>query len=356
MKTELNVIQSIIKNQFRIIQYPAFITFIVTWRCNSKCIFCDVWKKKDNGQEDMNVDEIAAFFKQLKPIDVIRITGGEPFLRKDLHEIINTINKLNNPGMIHLTTNGFLTEQIIDTINKIENPEKIHIKVSIDGIGYKHDKTRNIPGAYKKAMATLKALWELQQTKKIFIGVNQAIINEDEIQSYFDLKKELQAYNIAIYPSIAYDAENALYSNKLNVDPALSFKPFGKFSNNALQLFFKQLIQDGKEVNNFQERLVDKYHLKGLYNRMVNNKSEPTPRCVALNNHLRLLPNGDIPVCLYNGKIIGNVKNTDFKSLWFSEEAKKQRKWVAKCPGCWQSCESAVNSIYTGDIWRSLTY
>jgi radical SAM protein with 4Fe4S-binding SPASM domain len=100
--------------------------------------------------------------------------------------------------------------------------------------------------------------------------------------------------------------------------------------------------------------MVDQYHLQGLYNRLVEGVDYPNPRCMALNNHLRILPNGDVPTCLFNGTVVGNLRDQKFDEVWFGEEADRLRKWVGACPGCWQSCETAVSAIYTGDIWRGL--
>jgi Fe-coproporphyrin III synthase len=352
----LNVAKAIIRNRLGIEQYPSFVTFIVTWRCNSRCIFCDIWKKKSNPCDELSIEDIERIFQQLKKIDVLRLTGGEPFLRADLAEVINRINSVNPPEIIHITTNGFLTERILKTMSAINAVETIHIKVSIDAVGEKHDHVRGIEGAYEMAMKTVRGLCDLRKDRPFHIGVNQAIIDENEIDSYFQLRDILASYEVPVYPCIANDSLNSLYSDKILVNPNISYKPFGDFSKDALDRFMKILIADGKKVNNLQEQMVDRYHLTGLYNRIVHNKQIPNPKCVALSSHLRILPNGDVPVCLYNGTILGNLKEKNFSTVWFSEEANQQRRWVKDCPGCWQSCESAVSAIYTGDIWRGLLY
>jgi len=155
----IHIIKSIIKNRLGLIQYPSFITFFVTWRCNCKCIMCDIWKK-EKGCE-LNLDEIKQIFSQLKCIDTIRISGGEPFLRKDLAEIINIIDTKVNPKIIHITSNGLLTNSIIKTLQNIKPIKKIHLKISIDGIGKEHDKIRGIPEVYDKAINTVEKLSKL---------------------------------------------------------------------------------------------------------------------------------------------------------------------------------------------------
>jgi MoaA/NifB/PqqE/SkfB family radical SAM enzyme len=349
-----NIIRSVVKNRLGIVQYPSFITFATTWRCNAKCIFCDVWKKNARKNEELSVDDIGAIFGQLKGLDVLRITGGEPFLRTDLAEVINRINDVNPPTIIHLTTNGTLPGRIITTMKKICPIEKIHIKISIDNIGKKHDEARGLKGAYEKAMETVSELAALRDGTGFHLGVNQAIVEEKEVDSYFELKEVLQEYDVPIYPVIANDPTHSLYSERQIVNPDVSLKPFKPFSKGELKRFLSILIEDGKKVRDWKERIVDRYHLKGLYNRLVEYKNVPNPPCVALNNHLRILPNGDVPVCLYNGSIVGNLRREKFKNIWFGKKVKRHRQWVKKCSGCWQSCETAVSAIYTGDIWKGL--
>lgn len=348
----LNMAKAILRNRLGILQYPSFVTFIITWRCNSRCIFCDIWRKKADINNELSANEIEYIFKQLKKIDVLRITGGEPFIRQDFSDVINRINSINSPSVIHITTNGFLTNQIINSMNDIDAIDKVHIKVSIDAVGEKHDQVRGTKGAYEMAMKTIEGLCKLRNDRPFHIAVNQAIINENEISSYFQLKEILAPLDVPVNPCIATVPLKGLYSDKILVNPDNSYKPFGSFSKESLDRFMKILIVDGEKVNNLQEQIVHQYQLKGAYNRLVNNKQIPNPKCVALKSHLRILPNGDVPVCLYNGNIIGNLKIEEFNTIWSNSESKKQRNWIKKCPGCWQGCESIVNAIYSGDIWR----
>ena len=351
-----NIAKAIVKNKLGLISYPSFITYLITLRCNARCIFCDVWKNQPDQKEELTVEEIKNIFQQLKKIDVLRISGGEPFLRTDIAEIVNEIEKINPPAMIHFTTNGTITHQVLEQVSKMKPLDKIHIKVSIDNVGDKHNDIRKVPDGFNKAIKTIEGLIEIRQRSKLHVGVNQVITDDKEIDAYFNLKEYLAKYDIPINPVIANQPTNSLYSRLEMVDPKVSFSTFGEFSKSELKRLFKIFAEDGKKINNFQEQIVDRYHLRGLYNRLVEEKNKPNPKCVTLNNHLRLLPNGDIPVCLYNGRVVGNLKNEKFQDVWFGEKIKKHREWVAKCPGCWQSCETAVSAIYTGDVWKGLLY
>jgi MoaA/NifB/PqqE/SkfB family radical SAM enzyme len=111
------------------------------------------------------------------------------------------------------------------------------------------------------------------------------------------------------------------------------------------------------------ERAAKRYYLRGIRNRLVLGRGTPNPPCVALNTHLRLLPDGSVPTCQFNGRRVGNLRTQNLRELWHADVAAEQRKWVSRCPGCWAECEVLPNAIYTLDlisavlphtrIWRS---
>lgn len=345
---------SIIKNIAGIKQKPSFVTFFVTWRCNSRCVMCDVWKKQEKNA--LSLEEIEKIFKDLKGLDAIRISGGEPFLRSDLAEIINIIDKTASPNLIHITSNGFLTDKIIADVMKIKSPEKLHIKISIDGLEERHDKVRGVTGAYQNAMNTIKELAELRKSKKFYLGVNQTIVGSEGMGDYFELSRILKSFDVMVHPVLAYTNTTALYGAEDSVKTKPSFSLYGNFDKKELAEFIKKLIKKTGSFGDFKEALAKKYYLKGLYNRVIKNKDKPKPACTALKSHLRILPNGDVPICLYNATIVGNLKEKSLKELWFGRNDKVEtgRQWVKNCKGCWAGCETIVSAIYSGDIVKGL--
>jgi radical SAM protein with 4Fe4S-binding SPASM domain len=72
-----------------------------------------------------------------------------------------------------------------------------------------------------------------------------------------------------------------------------------------------------------------------------------------LNSHLRILPNGDVPTCQFNGRLVGNLRREAFFDVWRSAAAAEQRAWVRACRGCWAECETLPNAVYTADLLRA---
>lgn len=347
----LRVLKNIVANRLGLITSPSFVSFFVTFRCNCKCIMCDVWKKKIQ-DEELSVPEIKKIFSQIKGIDVIRLSGGEPFLRNDLAEIIDTIDKASNPGVIHITTNGLLTKHIVETLKKIKNPKKVHIKISVDNLEKEHDRVRGVP-AYKKAMKTIEELSKLRKKLGFFLGVNQTIVDSSGLKAYKKLKKVMKKYDVNVLPVIAYDASTGLYSDGSTETRDSSFSVFGDFKRKELGSFIRELKRDTQKVKNLKEKLLKRYQIKNMVDWLLKGK-DTNPPCVALKSHMRILPNGDVPVCLYNSKVVGNLKKQSFKKIWFGKSIEKHRKWVRNCKGCRAGCEVNVSAIYTGDIAKGL--
>jgi MoaA/NifB/PqqE/SkfB family radical SAM enzyme len=317
---------------------------------------CDVWKKAN--EEELKLNEIINIFKQLK-LDVVRITGGEPFLKENLLEIVEAIQRYSRPKIVHITSNGILTERILSFFNKINNAGNIHIKISIDAVGKKHDSLRGIENAYNSAMKTVQWLAKIKKEKKFYLAINQIIFNKESLNDYRELKEICDPIKVPIHLVLAYE-KVALYDPKKNVNlmpkEDNEFPCFSYLKKEEIAEILKPLKEMIDSIPDFKERLILKYDLRGLYNRLIHKKGVPNPTCLALTSHIRILPNGDVPICLSNSTIVGNLKKTTAKDFWFSKEIKKYRQLVKNCPGCWYECETIPSAIYSGDIIRGLFY
>jgi MoaA/NifB/PqqE/SkfB family radical SAM enzyme len=96
-------------------------------------------------------------------------------------------------------------------------------------------------------------------------------------------------------------------------------------------------------------RVAKRYYLRGLRARLRGQPSS-RPRCVALRSHLRLLPDGSVPVCQFNTEVVGNLREQTLAEVWGGERARSSRRWVDACPGCWAECEVLPSAVYTGHL------
>lgn len=351
----LNVVKAILGNRLGLFQRPSFVTYMVTWRCNAKCDFCDIWRRQDSAKEELTLDQIAHIFSEMPKLDGVRLTGGEPFLRKDLADVVNCIVSSSDPLAVHITSNGLLTDKVLDFVENITDARKLHLKISIDHFGEKHDIFRGVTGAFSSACKTVSELSRLRKKLGFHLGVNQAIVSEQGLEDYEKLSSYMKEIDVRVFPTIALESAKGLYSEHLE-EETTSFSPLESFSHETAERIMEVVLRDSANVNDWKERLLNRYFLLGIKNRILYGRKWPNPKCVALRNHLRILPNGDVPICIHNSKVVGNLARTPLRTIWNSPEVKTARRWVENCSGCWEGCEVNLNAIYTGDLMKSLLY
>ena len=134
---------------------PMTLTYSVTAACQSRCKTCQIGamfcQDPTRPEKDLRLDEIEKIFKSMKPVYFFNMSGGEPFLRKDLPEIVALACKYLKPRVIHTPTNAILsdriiekTEQILNVIREYDPTVPFTVKPSIDGVGELHDEIRGV--------------------------------------------------------------------------------------------------------------------------------------------------------------------------------------------------------------------
>ena len=127
-------------------------TVIVTYRCNAKCNMCNRYKKPSREEEELTVETI----RKLPPMYFTNITGGEPFIRTDLKEIVRELYKKSD--RIVISTNGFFTDRIIDLCKEFPD---IGIRISIEGLEETNNEIRGLEDGFNRGYSTLKTLREM---------------------------------------------------------------------------------------------------------------------------------------------------------------------------------------------------
>ena len=344
--------RTVVRNNRRQDDLPRFLTYTVTFGCNAKCIMCDSWKIPAKG--DLELDELEGIFQQLPRMDAVRLTGGEPFVRRDLGEIAKLAQQHLQPTMIHITTNGFLTDRIVEFCEQRDKKLPLHLLISVDGMEEKHNQVRGSSLAWRSVMATIDALADRKKELNIKMAINQTIVDVEGAQQYRELNALMKPKGIPIYIVMAYDL-SATYSVERDVNLAPTqigeFTTFGDFPDSVLKELLDEAEENTKELP-MLDRWGKRYYIRGIRNRLLGNSGQPNPKCIALNSHLRLFPNGDIPTCQFNSQIVGNLREQSFAEIWNGMKAAEMRSWVRKCPGCWAECEVLPSAIYTLDLLK----
>jgi len=178
---------------------PINVTFSVTRRCQSRCGTCMIWKAP--GLPELDLPAIEAMFRSIGRTWFFNISGGEPYLRSDLPEIVRLACRHLRPAVIHVPTNALMPERIEETTRAMlevirrESPvTALTVKPSFDGIGARHDEIRGVPGNFDRLLDTLGRLSALRREyPALHVGVGTVIsrFNSEELPGVIEYARNL---------------------------------------------------------------------------------------------------------------------------------------------------------------------
>jgi len=303
---------------------PTHIVYMVTDRCNSRCVHCNIWRKEP-AKNPLTAKELKQVFSDdlFKDVAYVLCTGGEPATRNDLEDIILNIHKALPRATIQLSTNGLLPERVIEVVRAaLKRDISIDVGVSLDGTGSEHDKIRGVKGNFEKADRLIRELVELRGNYRNRLQVGAGIVLSDlTINSLSDVRKYAKDLEI--------DLTEAWYNES----------PF--YDNVGGYAFNNQLIE---AVKSQTPSPIQELWLKALTGSPIKFS------CFAMYTFCVLKSNGDMVPCLnlWNTKA-GNVRESSPAEIWHSNAAKRARKHVKNCKGClnsWGADWSLYSSFY----------
>jgi MoaA/NifB/PqqE/SkfB family radical SAM enzyme len=149
---------SILRERARAPEFNALFLF-VTSRCNSLCRTCFYFDSL-NSRDDMTMDQIRRLSETAPPFRKLWISGGEPFLRPELGEIIPMFARNNGIRNVNLPTNGLLPERIFAAVDRMladtGDEVAIDLNFSLDGLANTHDAIRGVPNNFVRTLETIR--------------------------------------------------------------------------------------------------------------------------------------------------------------------------------------------------------
>ena len=336
---------------------PVYLIFNVTYRCNSRCITCFAWRDLKNSdiKKELKLSEVKKISSKLKKIEWLLLSGGEPFLRKDIDEICYVFYKQNKTRRITIPTNGldpkvigYKTESILKKCRKA----KVVISLALDDIGEKHDKIRGVKGNFKKLMESYSRLSRLKKRyKNLSINLNTVLFNVN-IKNV----KNITEYVLKNMPDVDFHGfellrglpRNSKLKTPLWQEYELVLKVIKKYWKNYdfYKMGLARLIKSAKIL----ARDIELESLK---------KGKRIIPCYAGSISGVIGAYGDVQLCELMGKV-GNLRdvNYDFKKAWFSKPAEHQRKIIKKreyaCAICTHSCFVASTLLFDPKMYPKL--
>lgn len=326
---------------FRKKKFEALFLF-VTSRCNSHCRTC-FYHDELNSNQDMSFEEIKTMSETAPPFDKLWISGGEPFMRDDLIDIIKLFHENNHAHVVNLPTNGLLTNRIeagIDRLIKACPELEIHLNFSLDGLGATHDKIRGVPGNFKKTIRTMELIKEKYGDHPNLHQNVATVVTPEAYDEIFDLGVYLLKKDL-----IAAQFFEVVRGNPL--DPAtknLNAEQISNLRQKIYPLLEEQANRLFKDLNGVKKKIAKTFFL-GFF-RFVNELQDanyfgPTDwkmRCTAGETTIVIDHNGAFRSCEMR-EAIGNMKAYDF-NIKKALTGKAMKQEIAEIGGgkkanCW---------------------
>ena len=287
----------------------------------------------------MALDEIEDLLSEnrgfLRYVTSIQVTGGEPYLREALPELIHAIHGNLPRATIWIPTNG-LTPRRIETATRemLHDTDGLHlgVSVSIDGIRDTHDAIRGIKGGFDGALETLRRLRSLREEHaelSVSIGMTVTNENHDELPEVWSLAR-VNGVDFSFRPVNFSD----IYYRNRGASPTPS--DCAERLLPTLQSMGKDLIEN----KGLRRAVTNLRYMQGALDHIRDPRRLLT--CRAASSSLFLDPYGNVYPCLFIEDALGNVKDEKLSKIWSSNAAGEARVRISRgdCPGCWVECEA----------------
>jgi MoaA/NifB/PqqE/SkfB family radical SAM enzyme len=280
----------------------------VTYRCNSRCIMCHTWKHPSDRDKEIR----AADLETLPAMVRLNVTGGEPFLKDDLSEILGVVKK--KAKRVVISTNGFLTKR---TLEVMADHRDVGIRISFDGIGDTHDKIRGVPRAHTRALETLNGLKGLG-IRDLGIAVTISDQNAKDLVALYRLACEngVELATAILHNAYYFHKEDNVIEDKGAVEA-------------HIEGLMKAYLESSHPKDWFRA-----YFCEGLIDHM-HGRQRPM-KCTMATDSFFVDPYGYVRPCNVMDSPFGNIREKAFQEIWTSPEAEAARRKVDACTAnCW---------------------
>jgi Fe-coproporphyrin III synthase len=326
---------------------PVRVNLAVTHRCQSRCQTCFVWKA--DPEPELSLDDYRRLFEANRHLCVLTVTGGEPFLREDLVDILAAAAE-RCPGLyyVHITTNGLATERVVQGVGELLSAglNRLVVVVSLDGPREIHDRIRGGEGFFDRSVETYRGLRAFVGSGapfELYAGMTVSHLNLGALDALYQaMRQRIPGFEAReLNANLAH--RSAHYYRNTQMD--LSFQPEAA---EEVFAFFEEHLSERDLSRNWLERCYHRYALEFA-------RTGRCPiRCRAADISVHLDPTGLVYPCHVDSNPIGWLQDHGFSlgALATSPAYREAQRRVraGECSQCWTPC-GAYDSLL-GQLWR----
>jgi MoaA/NifB/PqqE/SkfB family radical SAM enzyme len=300
---------------------PVNVTLSPSPRCNSRCLTCNIWMKRE---DELTIDEWDRVFQSLGRAPFwFTVSGGEPFMFRDLVPLCKSLYRHCRPGIINIPTNSLMYKIIPSKVEEIcrSCPEsQVIINLSLDGVGEKHDRIRGIPGNFEKFEQNFRALRELK-FPNLNVGIHSVIsrFNVEDARELFDY-----GFDSGADSYITEIAEQRVELDTVGVDIAPSRDKYSWAIDHLIERIERR---EFRGISKVTEAFRVEYYR--LVKQILAEQTQAIP-CFAGWASTQIYANGEVWPCCIRADNLANLRDVDydFRRIWFSPEADRVRQSI----------------------------
>lgn len=350
MSKSQNKILRLVLNSYFLKKEPISLIHFVTNKCNARCLHCFIdFNNEEIFKNELSLEEINEMTKNLgSSLFNVNLTGGEPFLRKDIFEIAKAYFANTGIESLFITTNGFFTEKIkafLDSFVSSNLQRKITFQFSIDNFEEEHNKNRRVAGLFKK---TLESYHLVKSYNNPNIMPNICItLAHHNYENVLELYTHLKSLGVdSCTPTMMREAGVVK-----KMDQVIKRKILDVYNELTKRIYSDQLSGTTKGFErHFQGRLMNSKNM--LVSKIVSDtymEKKFIVNCSAAALFGVIYANGDVYPCeMLNNRNLGNLRdyNMNFMKLWQDKKAGECKEFIkkSKC-SCTFECVWTVNAI-----------
>lgn len=270
-----------------------YLRLAVTDRCNLRCFYC----MPEDGLNWLSRQELMTYEEMLQicslllkmGINKIRITGGEPFVRKDIMQFLTELSKLKGLNELTITTNGVLTAPYVPELEKIGVRS---VNLSLDTLDAGRFFTITRRDEFASVMETLDALLK----HGIEVKINAVVMdgkNTQDIIPLVELTKELPV-SVRFIEEMPFNGDGHVYG--------------------GLQWDYVRILEEIKDKYPAVKKITDAEYSTS-YNYQIPGHKGSIGIIAAYSrtfcgtcNRIRITPVGELKTCLYDDGVL-NIKD-----------------------------------------------
>lgn len=306
---------------------PTWISFLLTERCNARCVHCDIWKNRgleDSPSAEQWKQTLSDLRQWLGPVHLC-LTGGEALLKPFAVDLVTHGSSIGL--FVELLTHGYWKEQ--DRIEQLASANPWRVTLSLDGIGETHDLIRGREGFFERTQETIETLVRIRSNERRDFSIRLKTV----VMSYnLDCLSDLAEYATRKGADILYqpiernynspeDPQWYAHSNNWPQDPEKAVSAIDRLIRLKRKGF--SIANSEQELEVMKDYFIDP---DAWQVSVKTHSAHESKTCCSALGLIQVQSNGDVRVCCKMDPV-GNIKSKSLRQIWES----RPRWWEAGC-------------------------